>query len=111
MISRKIWGRLSDAVEPKGGDTTQLIRTIDDIEARITESPPEPEVGFKALDLNGLTLSFDADVVHIVYGYDGLTYVTVMGNLIVLYDKKEDLNGFLFSAESVQKIKMKDRTA
>ena len=78
---------------------------IEDIEIRITESPPEPEVEFKALSLNGLNLSFDADIVHIVYGYDGITYVTVMGNLIVLYDQEEDLDGHLFAAETIQKIK------
>lgn len=82
------------------------VEEIEDLEIRITESPRERNREFKALDLNGVTISFDADEVHVVYGGNGLIYVSVIGNLIVLYDRKEDLDGFWFAAESIQKIKI-----
>lgn len=106
MKTQQIWKPLFSVTESGKNVVNQSLREeVEDIEIRITESPPERDIDFKALDLNGLTLSFDADVVHIVYGYDGLTYVSVMGNLIVLYDQEEDLDGHLFAAETIQKIK------
>ena len=35
-----------------------------------------------------------------------ITYVSVAGNLIVLYDYEEYLNGFFCAAETIRKVKL-----
>lgn len=80
---------------------------VEDIEIRITEPPPDRSIEFKAVDFNGLTLCFDAEAMEIIHNNDGMVYVSVMGNLIVLYEDPHDLEGVWFAAEHIQHIRTK----
>lgn len=82
---------------------------VEDLEIHITESPPERNREFKALDINGVTLSYDADEINILHKGADLTYVKAIGNLLVIYDKPEDLNGFWFVAEHIQRIAIQSK--
>ena len=104
----KSWKRMFNTVESTHPKSAQLTESIEDIDIKITESPLQESRDFKAMTLNGLTLCYNADEVHIIHN-PGLTYVSAIGKLIVLYDRKEDLDGFWFAAESIQKIKMNNR--
>lgn len=109
MKSRTFWRRLFDTKESRTQVLAQsLTETTEDIKVRATGPQSELSKEFKAIDLNGLTICYDARTIEITHDSDDLTYIRALGNLIIIYDRIEDLNGYLFAAESIQKIKMKD---
>lgn len=98
-----------ETAEPENRVTLpRKLETVKDIDIKITESPLERSGEFKAIDFNGLTLCYDSESLEVIHNSEGISYVSVMGNLIVLYDKREDLNGVWFAAERIQKIDLND---